>query len=56
MGNIIYKIKRKYLALGSHDYNIYLFDVENKYILMNTLKVHKSFVTSLDWSEDSKYI
>lgn len=46
----------KYLGVGSHDNNIYLFDVEKKYKLKHTLKRHSSFITAFDWSLDSKYI
>lgn len=44
------------LAAGSHDNNIYVYDVESGYDLKCTLKAHNSYVTSVDWSEDSSRI
>jgi len=46
----------KYLACGSHDNAIYVYDVENDYSLYYKCSKHNSFVTSLDWSVDSTYI
>lgn len=46
----------KYLAVGSHDNNIYVYDVENDYELYCKFSKHNSFVTSIDWSVDSTYI
>ena len=46
----------KYLAVGSHDNNIYVYDVANDYKLHYKCAKHNSFVTSLDWSVDSSYI
>lgn len=46
----------RYLAVGSHDNNIYVYDVENNYSLMCKFSKHNSFVTSIDWSVDSTYI
>lgn len=43
------------LAVGSHDNNIYIYETEG-YQLINTLKGHNSFITSLDWSVDSTKI
>ena len=44
------------MAVGSHDNNIYTYNVENTYALMGRLRAHTSFITSLDWSEDSSSI
>eukprot|EP01017_Pseudomicrothorax_dubius_P038903 TRINITY_DN5902_c0_g1_i1.p1 TRINITY_DN5902_c0_g1~~TRINITY_DN5902_c0_g1_i1.p1 ORF type:complete len:714 (-),score=190.86 TRINITY_DN5902_c0_g1_i1:151-2292(-) len=44
------------LAVGSHDNNIYIYDVNNGYNLLTTLRAHNSFITSLDWSNDGNYI
>ena len=44
----------KYLAVGSHDNWIYIYD--QSYSLVGTCKGHCSFITALDWSADSKYI
>lgn len=46
----------RYLAVGSHDNCIYVYDVENDYSLYCKFNKHNSFVTSLDWSIDSTYI
>jgi WD40 repeat protein len=43
----------KYLAVGSHDNNIYIFEgMQCKF----TLKGHNSFIVALDWSIDSSFI
>jgi WD40 repeat protein len=44
------------LACGSHDDNIYIYDVEDGYSLKHTLDAHNSYITSVDWSEDSSMI
>ena len=46
----------KYLAVGSHDNHIYVYDVENNYALHANFNKHNSFVTALDWSSDSVFI
>ena len=46
----------KYVAVGSHDNRIYVYDVTANYQLYYTCNKHNSFVTSLDWSADSTYI
>lgn len=46
----------KKLAVGSHDNNIYIYDVENGYNLVGTLKAHNSYITNLDWAVDGSYI
>lgn len=45
----------KYLAVGSHDDHIYIYDTEN-YSKQAGMKAHTSFIVSVDWSEDSTYI
>jgi WD40 repeat protein len=45
-----------YLAVGSHDNNIYIYDVAKNYALYYKCNKHNSFVTSIDWSLDSTYI
>ena len=45
------------LAVGSHDNNIYIYEVQgNSYQLMGKLVAHNSFITNMDWSRDSRYI
>ena len=46
----------KFMAAGSHDNKIYVYDVTKDYQLYYTCNKHNSFVTSLDWSQDSTYI
>ena len=38
------------LAVGSHDNNIYVYNVKAKYQKYCVLKGHTSFITGLDWS------
>jgi len=45
-----------YLAVGSHDNAVYIYDVKNDYTLYYKCAKHNSFVTSVDWSVDSTYI
>jgi len=40
------------LAVGSHDNNVYIYDVGNKYALLGSLKGNSSFIVSVDWSAD----
>lgn len=44
----------KFLAVGSHDNAVYIYD--DHYKLISKCKKHSSFITSVDWSLDSKYI
>jgi WD40 repeat protein len=44
----------EYLAVGSHDNVIYVYD--NNYKLKAKCKKHSSFITSFDWSLDSNFI
>jgi len=44
------------LAVGSHDNNIYIYDVEAKYSLRCKLVGHNSYITCLDWAEDNSYV
>lgn len=46
----------KYLAVGSHDNHIYVYDVSNDYSLYANFNKHNSFVTAFDWSADSSFI
>lgn len=45
----------KSLAVGSHDNMIYVVDSKT-YKKTRKLTGHSSFITSLDWSDDSKYL
>lgn len=46
-----------FLAIGSHNNFIYVFDCK-KYSDKSKTKLsgHSSFITSLDWSQDSNYL
>ena len=46
----------KYLAVGSHDNAIYVYEVSKGYELYCKFAKHNSFIVSLDWSADSTYI
>lgn len=43
------------LAVGSHDNNIYIYD-SNTYALLGKCTKHNSFIVSVDWSKDGKFI
>ncbi|XP_060614237.2 echinoderm microtubule-associated protein-like 3 isoform X1 [Anolis sagrei] len=48
-----------FLAIGSHDNFIYIYNVEesgHKYIRFGRCTGHSSFITHLDWSKDGKFI
>uniref|UniRef100_A0A3P8W8P0 EMAP like 3 n=1 Tax=Cynoglossus semilaevis TaxID=244447 RepID=A0A3P8W8P0_CYNSE len=48
-----------YLAVGSHDNFIYLYNVADngrRYTRFGKCNGHSSFITHLDWSKDGKYI
>jgi WD40 repeat protein len=38
-----------YLAVGSHDGNIYILDAGNGYSTVGVCKGHKAAITCLDW-------
>ena len=44
------------LAWGSHDNNIYIYDVDRHYALRYKLRGHNSYVVSVDWSADCSTI
>lgn len=46
----------KFLAMGSHDNFIDVFDVGRSYKLIGTCKGHASFIIHFDWSSDSRFI
>lgn len=46
----------KYLAVGSHDTNIYIYDAEADYALVGTCSKHNATITCIDWSQDSTII
>jgi WD40 repeat protein len=52
---MVFSPDAKNLAVGSHDNMIYIVDTKT-YKKVVKLTGHSSFITSLDWSVDSKYI
>ena len=46
----------KYLAVGSHDTNIYVYDAESEYSLVGKCTKHNASLTCIDWSLDSSKI
>ena len=44
-----------YLAVGSHDNKVYIFSTKS-YKLRYKMDKHSSFITGIDWSQDSTYI
>ena len=44
------------LAVGSHDTNIYLYDVEKDYELLGKATKHNASITCIDWSCDNSVI
>lgn len=53
METMHYSPDDKLLAVGSHDNFIYILDVSKSYKQITKLTGHSSFITSLDWSQDS---
>jgi WD40 repeat protein len=45
-----------YLAVGSHDNAIYIYEVNNNYNLKGKCAKHNSFIVSVDWSLDGSYL
>jgi len=46
----------KYLAVGSHDNAIRVYDASEGFSLVGTCTGHSSFITALDWSQDGTVI
>lgn len=44
------------LAVGSHDNAVYIYTVGDGYKPFKKLNKHTSFITALDWSEDSNFL
>lgn len=45
-----------YLAVGSHDTNIYVYDVAAGFNLIGKCTKHNATITGIDWSMDGSYI
>lgn len=56
ISEVRYSPNNEYLAVGSHDNFIDIYNVKLKYKHVFGLKKHSSFITHLDWSEDSNYL
>jgi len=50
-----YSPNGKYLAVGTHDSTIVIYETAG-YTSKGALKAHKSSITAIDWSKDSKFI
>ena len=55
---ISYSPSEKFLATGSHDNAVYVYEIsdDGKYSLFKKFSSHNSYVQALDWSLDSTYI
>ena len=51
-----YSPNGEYLAVGSHDTDIYIYEVNNDYNLLGKLTAHKATITCIDWCNHSKFI
>jgi WD40 repeat protein len=52
-----YSPDEKYLAVGSHDNGVYIYEIDGEnYKLAKRFMKHSSYVTCLDWSADSTYV
>jgi WD40 repeat protein len=53
---LTYSPDGSWLAVGSQDYNIYIYDTDDEYRLRHVLRRHNSHVSCLDFTEDSKHL
>ena len=53
---IRYSPEGNLLAVGSHDNNIYIFDVDDDYSLRTKCVAHSSYIMAFDWSADQEWI
>lgn len=51
---MLYSPNGNYLAVGSHDWNIYIYDVSKNYGYKGYLKGNTGAILSFDWSADSQ--
>lgn len=51
-----YSPNGNFLAVGSHDNLIYVYDVNDGYSLIGKCKGHNAAITNIDWSMDSTYL
>lgn len=54
-----YSPNEEYLAVGSHDSSIYVFQINDKgkySVYWQIEMVHSSSILGIDWSKDNKYI
>ena len=46
----------KWLAVGSHDNKVYIYDVEGSFSLKNKCSGHSSYIMAMDWCTQSHYL
>lgn len=47
---------QRYLAVGSHDNYIYIYDAQDSFSLVGKCKGHSSYITAVDFSQDGQYL
>ena len=53
---VTFNTNGSYLALGSEDGNIYLYDPKEKFVLSRSIQAHKAPLASIDFSTDGNYL
>ena len=54
--DLVYSPDERFLAVGSRDNNIYVYNSEEEYRRVAVCRRHSSYITHLDWSKDSRYL